>query len=140
MAYVQSVNNDYTVNIEEYNFSSNCSTMGSYSYRENKKADWYIHIRDGNGGATIINSFYPVSVKNIIYPNPTKSFIKIDYNSNDYKLSYTIFIYDYMWKIVYSEVSFQKIMQVDLSFLKTGLYIVAIENKGKFEKYKIVKE
>ena len=31
-------------------------------------------------------------------------------------------------------------MQVDLSFLKTGLYIVAIENKGKFEKYKIVKE
>jgi len=139
VAYVQSVNSDNSVNIEEYNFSDNCATMGLYSYRKNIKAEKYIHIRDGYGGITNINN-QSLSSSFMIYPNPANSFVTIAFVNSDYLQNCKIIILNSTGSIVSIIPINEMTLKINIENLSSGLYLMLIEIGGKTETYKLIKE
>jgi surface antigen len=137
VAYVNSVNQNGTVNIEEYNMYTNCNNIGIYSYRTTR-ADKYIHIRQGTGGSNGINDEIMVKLATII-ANPTNTVVNISFSNpqNSLKKIAVINTFGTITKVV---TTYESILTIDLTKHLSGLYLILIEIDGKIEAHKIIKQ
>jgi hypothetical protein len=75
-----------------------------------------------------------------IFPNPTKSFLKIQTKSLAEGLSYTIRLTDMVGRMFYSTEETQPECIVDMNNYKSGTYILIIKIGDESTEWKIIKE
>lgn len=74
-----------------------------------------------------------------IYPNPTNGILNVDLNKNNFR---TIEVYSIDGKKIKSfDISFKKLVKIDLAHYPTGVYIIKLlDLKGKISSSKIIKK
>ena len=72
-----------------------------------------------------------------IYPNPTKDYIFVKMPSNESKLTITLF--DVLGKQVLQHSMNRNNMQIDISSLSKGIYIINAKFKNKSKSFKLIK-
>jgi hypothetical protein len=102
-----------------------------------KDGVWWIVYRDKNiafgldvshGGRLVTVSESIGTIGLSVYPNPATSHIEICYDSRDIGSESTIDIIDLSGRIVYSAVTRDSSMSIDVSTVQAGLYSVVVKN------------
>jgi len=77
----------------------------------------------------------------VLYPNPTNGFVNIDWNDN-ISGKVQIRIYDNSGKLIHSEMEMlaEENIEIDLTFLQTGIYIMRIIGENNSKSLKLIKE
>jgi hypothetical protein len=102
-----------------------------------KDGVWWIVYRDKNiafgldvfHGGRLVTVSESIGTNGLsVYPNPATSYIEICYDSRDIGSESTIDIVDLGGRIVYSAVTRDSPMSIDVSTVQAGLYSVVVKN------------
>ncbi|NJK93543.1 MAG: T9SS type A sorting domain-containing protein [Bacteroidales bacterium] len=79
--------------------------------------------------------------KILIYPNPVKEDIKIEFQGKIPEISATVFLYNQTGKLMKSQVVGQNTsLNINLSGYPAGIYILRLSMQDKVSEWKIIKE
>lgn len=126
-----------------WNFNGQTSTQTYFVPSNN--GTYEVTFTDDNGCVATDSYAYTKTNINLnptlngvnVYPNPAQSFIKLDNNSGQI-LGYTL--YNYAGQMVFSQQkTAQKSTEIDLNGLKSGIYLLKVENNTTFIYFKVVK-
>lgn len=78
--------------------------------------------------------------KILIYPNPTKSTLKVEITGSEWKDDTSLILFNAQGMMLYSAHAQQGINQVDLSAYPKSWYILCVQINDKRKEYKIIKE
>ena len=119
----------------------------------NTSTTWTLYIddimHDRNASPTIPNSVSNTKINILnkpskeidlirVYPNPTTSSIVVELNNKEE--DFTVTIFDLQGKKHLQETYYGKRENIDLNYLKNGMYIVEVTNNQKTDRVKIIKE
>ena len=76
----------------------------------------------------------------VIFPNPTKGFLQIDFRGKAETLSVNYRLTEISGKYVTGGTTDDASLTLDMSSYASGVYLLRIEIEGKSETYKIIKE
>lgn len=87
---------------------------------------------------TLIDNTFEEKV--IIYPNPTKGLLKVQFSDFDGEYSGQAWLYNLSGKTIEKQVIKSEFIEFDLSGYPAGVYLLALEINKKRSTWKIIKE
>lgn len=111
------------------------SSSNIYYIIASSQMDFVIDITTTIG----VNEFTSQNSNILIYPNPTKDILNIDYDIVK-DINSKLQILNSLGQIVYSLNNPTQKQQIDLSFLSSGIYYLKVQNNSEKKVFKIIKE
>ncbi len=115
-----------------------CEPFYSYYLNNNTDSpnwlDYDIYIT--NDSLKEVNEDFYQTLDFIIYPNPTKDIL---YVTSDYEKNFSFFIYDFSGKLQVKGDGISP-YSIDVSELKSGLYLISINAEGSYFNLKFIKK